>query len=157
MTRPSITTKTSTGADAAGAGAAAPAIITGASEMFSFDFSKLFRSATWLTIRFHSKESCCSPLANLNLKCHPLSAWSSLNRPVVFVNTIVWHVPLYHHRQLWKYRCFNCLRYHHSNLSAQNDLVFAGQGHCFIFEISGGWKAAARNKSDPLWSWKWKT
>ena len=38
---------TSAGAAAAGAGAAAPAIMTGASEMFSFDFSKLFRSATW--------------------------------------------------------------------------------------------------------------
>ena len=25
-------------------------------------------------IRFHSKESWCSPLANLNLRCHPLSA-----------------------------------------------------------------------------------
>ena len=42
---------TSAGAAAAGAGAAAPAIMTGASEMFSFDFSKLFRSAPWL---------CCS-------------------------------------------------------------------------------------------------
>ena len=47
--------RTSTGAAAAGAGAAAPAIMTGASEMFSFDFSKLFRSATWF---YHSLGGC---------------------------------------------------------------------------------------------------
>merc|ERR1719391_608032 len=46
MTWGAASSSSSTGAAAAGAGAAAPAIMTGASEMFSFDFSKLFRSAT---------------------------------------------------------------------------------------------------------------
>merc|ERR1719318_12342 len=46
MTWGACSSSSSTGAAAAGAGAEAPAIITGASEMLSFDFSKLFRSAT---------------------------------------------------------------------------------------------------------------
>ena len=99
---------TSAGAAAAGAGAAAPAIMTGASEMFSFDFSKLFRSATWWgcnvsgSVSFHKKR--CSPPTNLSPRCLPLSAWSSLSTPACKYKCFEWnHSP---QCELWPSLCW---------------------------------------------------